>query len=375
MAGIYVHIPFCRKKCSYCDFHFSTTFSGYRDRMINMITKEITTRRNEFSGESIETIYFGGGTPSLLTIQELELILQAIYSSYEVTNDAEITLEANPEDISPDSLKVWRKVGVNRLSIGIQSFREQDLQWMNRSHTAEQSKQAVEWAQKAGFTNITIDLIYGLPNLSIADWENHLQMVFDLSVDHISAYCLTIEEGTALNNWVKKGKIHHAGEEIQSKQFDCMIELMGQNGYEQYEISNFARDQKYSKHNSAYWTGRSYLGFGPSAHSFDGISRRWNISNNAQYMQGLETENNYIETEELSHQDRWNELIMTGLRTKFGVDLQTLYSLFPPDEEFMQTLTFWEEQEMLTIQNQRILLTPQGKILADRIASELFKTN
>jgi oxygen-independent coproporphyrinogen-3 oxidase len=343
--------------------------------MINMITKEITTRRNEFSGESIETIYFGGGTPSLLTIQELELILQAIYSSYEVTNDAEITLEANPEDISPDSLKVWRKVGVNRLSIGIQSFREQDLQWMNRSHTAEQSKQAVEWAQKAGFTNITIDLIYGLPNLSIADWENHLQMVFDLSVDHISAYCLTIEEGTALNNWVKKGKIHPAGEEIQSKQFDCMIELMGQNGYEQYEISNFARDQKYSKHNSAYWTGRSYLGFGPSAHSFDGISRRWNISNNAQYMQGLETENNYFETEELSHQDRWNELIMTGLRTKFGVDLQTLYSLFPPDEEFMQTLTFWEEQEMLTIQNQRILLTPQGKILADRIASELFKTN
>ncbi|TNF46541.1 MAG: radical SAM family heme chaperone HemW, partial [Bacteroidetes bacterium] len=246
MAGIYVHIPFCRKKCSYCDFHFSTTFSGYRDRMINMITKEITTRRNEISGESIETIYFGGGTPSLLTVQELELILQAIYSSYAVTNDAEITLEANPDDISPDSLKVWRKVGVNRLSIGIQSFREQDLEWMNRSHTAEQSKQAVEWAQKADFTNITIDLIYGLPNLSLADWENHLQMVFDLSIDHISAYCLTIEEGTALNNWVKKGKIHPAGEEIQSVQFDRMIELMSQNGYEQYEISNFAREQKYS---------------------------------------------------------------------------------------------------------------------------------
>ncbi len=340
-----------------------------------MITKEITTRRNEFSGESIETIYFGGGTPSLLTIQELELILQAIYSSYEVTNDAELTLEANPEDISPDSLKVWRKVGVNRLSIGIQSFREQDLEWMNRSHNAEQSKQAVEWAQKAGFTNITIDLIYGLPNLSIADWENHLQMVFDLSIDHISAYCLTIEEGTALNNWVKKGKIHPAGEEIQSIQFDRMIELMGQNGYEQYEISNFARDQKYSKHNSAYWTGRSYLGFGPSAHSFDGISRRWNISNNAQYMQGLETETNYCETEKLSHQDRWNELIMTGLRTKFGVYLQSLYSLFPPDEEFLETLNFWKEKGMLTIQNERILLTPQGKILADRIASELFKTN
>jgi oxygen-independent coproporphyrinogen-3 oxidase len=374
MSGVYVHIPFCKKKCSYCDFHFSTTFESYRGRMLQAMTQEIVSRKSEAQQEIIQTIYFGGGTPSLLSTTELKGLLTSIRENYRV-DDAEITLEANPDDINEKQLDSWRKLGINRLSIGLQSFKASDLEWMNRSHTVDQSTNSVLMAKAAGFDNITVDLIYGLPGLSNDDWETHLHKVLELDIDHISAYCLTIEEGTALNNWLQKQKIVPASEDVQSQHFDIMLEILTQNGYEQYEISNFARNHKYSQHNSSYWTGESYVGIGPSAHSFNGSERRWNVANNSAYMKGLESNESYFTEEILSLVDRWNETLMTGLRTAKGVEIKKLAAISDLDEDFLTKLRSFEQTGDLTIENDIIVLTQKGKVIADHITSELFKTN
>jgi oxygen-independent coproporphyrinogen III oxidase len=317
MSGIYIHIPFCKQQCSYCDFHFSTTFDTYRQEMIDVICKELVVRKNE---DRIATIYFGGGTPSILFASELELILTTIRTNYTVEQEVEITLECNPDDCSEQRFDEWRKLGINRLSIGIQSFDETQLKWMNRAHSSIQSREAVKLAHEKGFRNITIDLIYGLPNLTSEEWFNQLREVLQFPIQHISAYCLTVEEKTPLAKWVKDKKIIPADNETQGEQFELLVQTLAKAGFEQYEISNFCRNENYSKHNSAYWLGNKFIGVGPSAHGFDGESRYWNVASNQVYIREMKKTQLPQTIEKLSLFDQFNELILLGLRTKWGVN-------------------------------------------------------
>lgn len=371
MAGIYLHIPFCKQRCTYCDFHFSTQFKSYQSRMVHAICKELVERKNE-TKEIIQTIYFGGGTPSLLEAEELQEILQTIQREYQVDPLAEITLEANPDDIVPDKLKSWNEAKVNRLSIGLQSFRAEDLAWMNRAHTAEESLRCVAWAKEAGIHQISVDLIYGLPQFSIEAWDQQIQTVIDMGVQHISAYCLTVEEKTLLEKKVEAGEIVPSSSEEQADQFQYLIQKLAQNGYEQYEISNFCLPDNYSKHNTSYWQGKTYLGIGPSAHSFDGKTRRWNLSNNPQYMAKMEKGEQFWEVEHLSEADRFNEKIMVGLRTKWGVSLHDLRVIHEIPASFSQKVKEYSDKGWVCLQSDTITLTPEGKLLADWLASEFF---
>lgn len=373
MAGIYIHIPFCRKKCTYCDFHFSTTFQSYRDRMVKTILNELILREGELKSEEVRTVYFGGGTPSVLTKEELNVILNEVRSHFNIVPDVEITLEANPDDINKELLRSWKEAGVNRLSIGLQSFRQEDLDWMNRSHTAEQSELAVKWAQEEGFENITIDLIYGLPAMSVEEWKEQVVKAIELGVPHISAYCLTVEPNTALAHLTKTGKITTPGDQVQSEEFTQLRNLLLENRFEQYEVSNFAKPGFESKHNSAYWKNEKYLGIGPSAHSYDGSMRRWNVANNQKYMQQMEEGLDYFELEELSDKDRFNELLLTGLRTTYGVNLSNLRAILTPNAEFEHKLNSFKEKGWLIRSEDEIKLTPKGLLFADYIASELFE--
>lgn len=372
MSGIYVHIPFCKQKCSYCDFHFSTTFSGYRHKMIHAICDEITLRKDYLDGKSIETIYFGGGTPSLLNSEELEWIFSTIRENFDIESHAEITLEANPDDINIDQLLFWKKLGINRLSIGVQSFKEEDLLWMNRAHKVEDAMESIPLAKKYGFQNITIDLIYGLPNLSNEEWKDHLDKAIALDIEHISAYCLTVEQKTALHNMVKNGKITVAGEDQQSEQFKILVETLSSKGFEQYEISNFAKNGNYAVHNTSYWLGKKYLGIGPSAHSYNGIERRWNISNNSVYFKSVGKNQNWFESEILSKKDRWNELILTGLRTKFGVSVDQLRNISEPKNDFLNKVHSFISRGLMEKTEDKLVLTTKGRLQADHISSELF---
>lgn len=374
MAGIYVHIPFCKQKCSYCDFHFTTTFQSYRTRMIDTIISEIEARKGDLV-EPVRTIYFGGGTPGLLETTELQGILRAIRQNYSVEADVEVTLETNPDDYrDEDKVRSWKDAGVNRLSIGIQSFREKDLKWMNRAHDVEDTWRALSLAKLLGINNITVDLIYGLPDMDIDEWEEQLDQFLELDIPHLSAYCLTVEQRTALDKWVANKELIPANEETQAAQFKLLVKKLADSGYEQYEISNFSKEGWRSRHNSAYWSGEKYLGIGPSAHSFDGNIRRWNIANNQIYMQAIEEGEAYSELEELSLKDRFNEVLLTGLRRVEGVNLEELLSIIHPDKQFYSKLeTFksfgWIETEEST---SFIRLTFEGKLRADHIASELF---
>lgn len=371
MAGIYIHIPFCKKKCTYCDFHFSTTFSAYRDKMIDAIIQELKTRVNYLGKQTISTLYFGGGTPSLLTKDELKLIVEAVYRNYRVETEIEFTLEANPDDINTEQLMMWKSIGVNRLSIGLQSFLQEDLDWMNRAHTAEESESAVILAKEHGFS-LTVDLIYGLPNRTMEDWENNIDKLIALSPEHISAYCLTVEKRTALYKLIEKGDLPEVGEDDQSEQFESLVRKMKEEGYQQYEISNFAKQEAYSQHNSNYWRGVSYLGIGPSAHSFDGESRRWNVANNPKYIKGLAEKINYFEEEILTPKDRFNELLLTGLRTKWGVNLELLSFKHCPTKQFSKQLDSFKEFELIIEEEGTLYLTEKGKLQADHIAAMLF---
>lgn len=373
MAGIYIHIPFCKKQCSYCDFHFSTTFEAYRDELIDCLIKEISLRNAYLQGEVVKTIYFGGGTPSLLSKPEISLLLDAVSTYFELDNELEITLEANPDDITSASLNTWKSAGINRLSIGLQSFKASDLQWMNRAHTAEESEKCVSLARAAGFEHLTVDLMYGLPDLTDEEWQNHIQKVVDMGVNHISAYCLTIEEKTPLNKWVQNGKIIPSTEDQQSRQFMILLETLEKNGFDQYEISNFARAGHESQHNSNYWKGQKYLGIGPSAHSFDSVSRSWNVSHNRKYIQGISSNSPNFETEILSIKDQFNERILTGLRTIYGVSTHELHRLHPIPEALIERASSFIEQGWMIAENDgKWVLTKQGKLRADYVAAELF---
>lgn len=340
--------------------------------MIDCINLELRIRKDYLGDSVIETIYFGGGTPSLLSGLELRSILDNIKSNFSISKNVEVTLEANPDDITNELAKTWKEEGINRLSIGLQSFKQSDLDWMNRAHDAGESIQSVLIAQEAGFDNITVDLIYGLPELTLSEWEDHIQKVIDLDVQHVSAYCLTVEPKTALNKWVENKKITPANEDQQSEQFLLLVKRLKAANFEQYEISNFGKNGAESIHNSNYWKGESYLGAGPSAHSFNGTERAWNISNNQRYMDAVENQLEYSEKETLSPENRFNELILTGLRTKYGVNMNQLNGIKAVSNAFLNTLESFIKSGWVTKTESSIFLTEEGRLKADFIASELF---
>ena len=339
--------------------------------MIDAICYEIVQRADYLASKELSSIYFGGGTPSLLTKAELNQLLETIQGRFTLANSCEITLEANPDDIDLERLSFWKQVGINRLSIGLQSFKESDLQWMNRAHSVNEALQCVSLARKSGITNISVDLIYGLPHLSMEEWKQHIETVLAMDVQHISAYCLTIEEKTALHHLVESKKIVPAGEDDQSEQFIFLIDRLKQAGFNHYEISNFGLPGFEAVHNSSYWKGAQYLGVGPSAHSFDGKSRQWNVANNTLYIKNLAS-GTYFELEELSPKDRWNELLLIGLRTSYGVNLEQLFAILEPSKDFVEKVSEFKQNEWLFEENGTLLLTSEGRLKADFIASELF---
>jgi oxygen-independent coproporphyrinogen-3 oxidase len=372
MAGIYIHIPFCRKACHYCNFHFSTSL-GMVDRMVDAIVKEVGISEGS-TAETIQTIYFGGGTPSLIAPNLIKKILEKIYLAYNVSPDAEITLEANPDDITITNAEAWKAMGINRFSIGIQSFFEDDLKWMNRAHDAAQSRKCIEIIRQVGFDNFSIDLIYGTPGQSIERWVENLDIAFSYQVPHLSCYALTVEEGTALHHMIETRKKEQVDADEQSPRFERLVEKTKEAGYRHYEISNFAIPGKESKHNRSYWEGSLYQGFGPAAHSFDGKSRRWNVSNNMEYILSIENNKLPFEIELLSEVDQLNEYIMTSLRCDTGIN-----------KEFL--VKQWGEEKMVQINKEiaisilagkieedekYIRLSAAGKFFADGIASSLF---
>ena len=372
MAGIYIHIPFCRQACLYCNFHFSTSLRHKND-LINALLKEIGLC-TVYNDKNVETIYFGGGTPSLLQAEALNSILDALHQKFNISADAEISLEANPDDISGQLLASWKNMGINRLSIGVQSFFEEDLEWMNRAHTAEQSFNSIIMAQHAGFDNLTIDLIYGSPGLSDEKWQQNVKKAIDFNIPHLSCYALTVEPKTALHSLIAKNKMRDTDPEQQARQFMQLISWLENAGYEHYEISNFSIHGKRSRHNAAYWQGKPYYGFGPSAHSFNGTdTRSWNIANNALYIQSLLQNIIPAETERLTTVQKFNEYIMTSLRTIEGIDLNHIQNRF--GAAFTERLLAAAQpyNEKLTIQNNCLKLTNEGKLFADGIAAGLFE--
>ena len=374
MAGIYIHIPFCRQACLYCNFHFSTSLRLKND-LINALLKEITLCTVYNNDKSVETIYFGGGTPSLLQAETLNSILDALHQKFYIVADAEITLEANPDDISAPQLAAWKSMGINRLSIGVQSFFEEDLKWMNRAHTAEQSFNSIMLAQQAGFNNLTIDLIYGSPGLSDEKWQQNVKRAIDFKIPHLSCYALTVEPKTALHSLIAKNKMQDTDPEQQARQFMQLMSWLEDAGYEHYEISNFSIPGKRSRHNTSYWQGKPYYGFGPSAHSFNGTdTRSWNIANNALYVQSLSENIIPAEKECLTKVQRLNEYIMTSLRTCEGTDLGYIQNIF--GEQYVQRIRSSAQpyfNEKMIIENNALKLTQSGKLFADGIAADLFE--
>ncbi len=374
MAGIYIHIPYCRKACHYCDFHFSTILKSKGD-LVNALVKEVELRKDEVQSQ-VNTIYFGGGTPSVLTEKELECIISVLQRSFSIDPNAEITLEANPEDINAENLKIWKSFGINRLSIGVQSFSDDILRWMNRNHSALQSISSVKLAQDTGLTNISIDLIYGVHSRTLSEWKNELELATNLATPHVSAYCLTVEEKTVFHKLEKDGSIITSPDESVESEFYSMLGHFSKTGIKLYEISNYAKPGFESKHNSNYWAGISYLGLGPGAHSFDGVdTRSWNVSNNGLYIKGMDNNNRVHEKEVLSLIERYNESVMTGLRKSSGIMLKRIEEVFNVNiqEEFDTEINKYVKSGHLDVGDNRINLTSQGFLMADRIASEFFK--
>ncbi len=374
MAGLYIHIPFCKKACHYCNFHFSTSLK-LKDDMLAAILIELDLQKDYLKGAIIETIYFGGGTPSLLTVNDLDAIFKKINSVFTVAENPEITLETNPDDLSNDYLLDLKKhTPINRLSIGIQSFSEEDLRWMNRAHNAIEAKMCIEYAQDIGFDNLTVDLIYGAPTTSDELWQRNLQTVFDYDIPHISCYALTVEEGTALHSFVAKKKTPSVSEEHQARQFEILMEQMRRNGYLHYEISNFAQPNHLARHNSNYWLGVPYLGIGPSAHSFDGTSRQWNVAHNPDYIKQLKNHKLPFTKEDLTPEQRYNEYVMTTLRTLWGCDPSVIGKRFGAHflKYFNQKIVEFVQNETVTTDGKKYFLTDKGRLLADRISMELF---
>ena len=373
LAGIYLHIPFCRQSCHYCNFHFATSLR-YKGEIVSAIEKEIALQKKYLANEPIETIYFGGGTPSLLTDEELHRLLRALNKNFTLVKDAEITLEANPDDMEEAKLLQWQQAGINRLSIGVQSFFDEDLQWMNRTHTAADALRCIKTAQKY-FDNITIDLIYGLPEQQNDQWKKNVDTALALQIPHLSCYALTVEPQTPLAKKIKSHQFKDVDPDKQSEQFLLLMDWLDEAGYEHYEISNFAKGQNIwrSRHNASYWQGKKYLGLGPSAHSYNGNERQWNIANNQQYMVAIQKNEIPFTKEVLTDTQKINEYIMTSLRTIEGIQLEnSLFDEKIKKEELIAKSKKFINGGLLIIKNESLQLTNAGKLLADGIASELF---
>ncbi|KRO56373.1 MAG: hypothetical protein ABR79_04530 [Cryomorphaceae bacterium BACL11 MAG-121001-bin54] len=373
MAGIYIHIPYCKQQCAYCNFHFRIAQKDKLE-MLKSMHKEIKERKDFLNGKEVSSIYFGGGTPSILSISEIKHLIQTIYTLYSVNEDAEITVECNPDDLTGPKLSSYKKIGVNRLSIGVQSFDDADLKFMNRSHNAKEAIESIELAKKVGFENITIDLIYGLPNQTLKQWQKNLHIMFSLGIQHFSAYALTIEEKTALYHLVKNKKLEVLSDKKTISQFNLLQIMAKAQGFIHYEISNFGKQGYFSKHNTAYWTGSHYLGIGPSAHSFNGTSRRWNISSNKKYIEGVLANSSYSESENLTNEQQYNEYIFTSLRTIWGIDKATILKRYGDEIAlyFLKEIKKWEAKKYIVAVSNIYTLTSKGKIFADAIASDLF---
>jgi len=381
MSGIYIHIPFCKQACHYCDFHFSTSLKKKKE-LVDALVKELFLRKDEFRNQTVETIYFGGGTPSLLKIDELQLLIDSVYENYKVAENPEITLEANPDDLmsvraqSRTIFEAYKSIGINRLSIGIQSFFEADLKLMNRAHNAEEAKACLQEATKH-FDNISVDLIYGIPGLSHSNWKKNIEIALSFNIPHISSYALTVEPKTALDNFIKKGIINDVDDDLAQEQFHKLIEILETSGFVHYELSNFGKPNFFSKNNSAYWLGKPYLGIGPSAHSFNGNERSWNVKNNSKYIKSIEQHILPLETETLSLTDKYNEYVMTGLRTIWGVSLEKVENDFGMSykKHLLEQADHHLKNDFLYLDSDKLLVTKKGKFLSDGIASDLFKIN
>ena len=379
MSGIYIHIPFCKQACHYCDFHFSTSMKK-KEEMVLALAKELQLRKNELQQETeldvIDTIYFGGGTPSVLRVDEIRFLIDTVRQYYSVATHPEITLEANPDDLSEENLKAFAEIGINRLSIGIQSFFEDDLQLMNRAHNSVEAEKCLELATRY-FENISLDLIYGIPGMTNEKWLHNIETALSFGIPHISSYALTVEPKTALHKLIQTGKVASPNDEVAHAHFLILVETLEANGFVHYELSNFGKDNYFSRNNSAYWLGKKYLGIGPSAHSYDGDSRSWNIANNALYLKALQNGELPKEVEKLTTKDRYNEYVMTGLRTIWGVSLVRI------EQEFgLEYLNYLKQQShkfvvdgLLLITDDIIKPTLKGKFLTDGIASDLFYLN
>ncbi|WP_405203043.1 radical SAM family heme chaperone HemW [Dokdonia sp. LLG6352-1] len=375
MASIYIHIPFCKQACHYCDFHFSTTM-GKKAEMITAIISELEMRKAEFENDEVSNLYFGGGTPSVLNTAEIEQIIDACYTHYKIQEDPEITLEANPDDLTEQKIRELAASPINRLSIGVQSFYEEDLKLMNRAHNAQEALDCLRLT-RASFPNSSLDLIYGIPGMSGERWEENIDKALALDLPHISAYALTVEPKTALENFIKKGIVPPVEDEVAQEHHELLIRKMEAAGYENYEFSNFAKPGYHSRNNTAYWQGKKYIGIGPSAHSYDGKRRAWNINNNPKYIKAITARELPQEVEELSLTDQYNEYVMTRLRTQYGVSLLEIKTQFGERfyNYFLEYAQKHIEEHLLFIEEDRVYVSKKGKFLSDGIASDLFILN
>ena len=368
MSGIYLHIPFCKSKCAYCNF-FSVVSDKQRTDFLDALKREALNRKDYLGGEEVKTVYLGGGTPSLLEPSEIFDILKFLGDNYQLIATPEITLEANPDTVSKESLFEYKSIGINRLSIGIQSFFDDDLQCLSRKHDSKHALQVLEWAKEAGFQEVTLDLIYGIPTLTEEKWRKNLEIFFSTGFNHLSAYALTVEEKTTLGQRINKGAAAPVSEEETIKHYQILVEMTENQGFEHYEISNFACPGHYSKHNTIYWKGEKYLGLGPSAHSFDGVSRQWNVASVKDYC-----DNYSFEREELTLNDRYNEYVMTGLRTNWGCNIDYIRTTF--GEKYAEKFKNETKKHILSgkmfQKDQNFILTSTGMLFADGIAAELF---
>ena len=372
MSGIYIHIPFCKKACHYCNFHFSTNQNS-KSAFVKAVCRELILRKLEYASDEIQSIYFGGGTPTVLDVTELNTILKTVYKNYKVSETAEITLEANPDDLDIEKIKQLSNTKINRLSIGIQSFHESELSAMNRAHDAEDAKKCLELAT-AYFDNITIDLMFGMPTMSIELWRQNLRIAFEFGIKHLSCYSLTVEPKTALEHFIKKGSHPPMDDELAAQHFEVLLEETYAQGLTHYETCSFGHPDYFSKHNTSYWLGKTYMGVGPSAHSFDGSKRSWNVSNNSKYIKSLEVDKLPFESEVLSVENRFNEYVMTGLRTIWGISLEKIEADYGVKikDHLLQNSKKFISSNTLVIEDNHLKITTSGKFLSDGIASDLF---
>lgn len=373
MAGIYLHIPFCRSICSYCDFYHIIS-SGDNSEYITALLNELTLRRDYLGNETVSTIYLGGGTPSLLSVRQTDSLLNSIRKTYNVEKDCEITIEINPDDITSDYLSGLMKAGVNRISLGVQSWRDPDLRLLNRRHDSAQAEKALKEIFKKGFENVTIDLIYGIPGMTVQDWSTNLDLSFSYDIKHLSAYHLTYEKGTMFWKMLEKGVISEIDEEISTVLFNMLIEKSEKAGFIHYEISNFGKAGFFSKHNINYWKQVNYIGVGPSAHSFNGYSRQWNISDVKGYMNAINSGKTFFEREELDTKTKFNEYIMTSLRTMWGIDLEYVENTFEKEgyDYIVNLAGKFKNYGLMKYENQFLILTNQGKMISDNIITEFM---